>query len=60
MLRRKFNNLHICQIWNAVKPLILSALKAKKNKGRENNILPPIARITAINKDSQTEIKILE
>ena len=32
-------------------PLIFRADIAKKNKGNENNILPPIARIIAINKD---------
>ena len=32
-------------------PLIFKADIAKKNKGNENNILPPIARIIAINKD---------
>ena len=32
-------------------PLIFRAVIAKKNKGNENNILPPIARIIAINND---------
>ena len=35
-------------------PFILRADKAKKNNGKENNILPPIAKIIAINKDKIT------
>ena len=34
-----------------MRPLIFSADKAKKNNGSENSILPPTARIIAINKD---------
>ena len=37
----------------AVKPFILRTLIASKNRGNENNILPPIARIIAsINENS--------
>ena len=50
--------LHICQILKAVSPFILRAERAKKNNGNENNILPPIAKIIAINKD-KIIIKVL-
>ena len=33
-------------------PLVLEQTMLKKNNGNENNILPPIARIIAINKDA--------
>ena len=36
----------------------MSADKAKKNRGNENSILPPIAKIIAINRDKIT-IKVL-
>ena len=38
----------------AVSPFILSAEIAKKNKGKENNILPPMAKIIATNSDKIT------
>ena len=46
------------KIAKAVSPFILRADKAKKNNGKENNILPPIAKIIAINRDKIT-IKVL-
>ena len=39
-------------IRDSVRPLILRADNARKNSGKENNILPPIARTIAINKDN--------
>ena len=38
----------------AVSPFILSAEIAKKNNGKENNILPPMAKIIATNSDKIT------
>ena len=40
----------------AVKPFILRTLIASKNNGRENNTLPPIAKIIASIKDKSTII----
>ena len=39
-----------------MRPLIFRADKAKKNKGNENNILPPTTRIIAINNDPEAPI----